>query len=74
MKSYLRASGLLFNQPLMVTPDVLELGVRWANQVMNLNIINLNASLPASMRMSDNEGSARMEVDDGTRRGASSAI
>lgn len=72
MKSYLRASGLLFNQPLMVTPDVLELGVRWANQVMNLNIINLNASLPASMRMSDNEGSARMEVDDGTRRGASS--
>lgn len=41
IKSYLRTSGLLFNQPLMVTPDMLDNAVRWANQVMNLNIINL---------------------------------
>lgn len=58
MKSYLRTSGLLFNQPLMVTPDVLELGVRWANQVMNLNIINLGPATAPAMRMDDNEGSA----------------
>lgn len=41
IKSYLRTSGLLFNQPLLVTPDMLDNAVRWANQVMNLNIINL---------------------------------
>jgi signal peptide peptidase SppA len=41
MKHYIRASGLLFNQPLLLTPDMLSLGVRWANQAMNLNIINL---------------------------------
>lgn len=40
-KSYLRASSLLFNQPLLVTPDMLDLGVRWANQTMSLNIVNL---------------------------------
>jgi signal peptide peptidase SppA len=44
MKQHLRASGLLFNQPLLVTPDMLDLGVRWANQAMNLNIINLGGS------------------------------
>lgn len=71
MKSYLRASSLLFNQPLMVTPDVLELGVRWANQVMNLNIINLGQGAGPAMRMGDNEG-ARMEMGDGSRRGSAS--
>lgn len=73
MKSYLRASGLLFNQPLMVTPDVLELGVRWANQVMNLNIINLGPSAAPTMRMDDNEGSAaRLQGPDTDRRGPAS--
>ncbi len=43
MKNYLRASSLLFNQPLLVTPDMLDLGVRWANQAMSLNIINIGA-------------------------------
>ena len=31
MKNYLRASSLLFNQPLLVMPDMLDLGVRWAS-------------------------------------------
>lgn len=44
MKNYLRLSSLLFNQPLMVTPDMLDLGVRWANQAMHLNIINIGPS------------------------------
>jgi signal peptide peptidase SppA len=43
MKNYLRASSLLFNQPLLVMPDILDLGVRWANQVMSLNIVNIGA-------------------------------
>lgn len=40
-ENYLRASSLLFNQPLLVMPDMLDLGVRWANQVMSLNIVNI---------------------------------
>ncbi|MGV3679679.1 MAG: S49 family peptidase [Acidovorax sp.] len=61
---YIRAASLLFNQPLLATPDLLELGVRWANQVMALNIVNI--SMPGQlaqpgMRMSDDEG-GRIEV------------
>lgn len=54
MKNYLRASSLLFNQPLLVTPDMLDLGVRWANQAMSLNIVNIGAP-----------GLARLWADDG---------
>lgn len=63
MKSYLRASSLLFNQPLMVTPDVLELGVRWANQVMNLNIINLGPPSDRAYRDDDYHRDSRMAVE-----------
>ncbi len=71
MKSHIRTSALLFNQPLLATPDLLELGVRWANQVMGLNIINVHAG-PVS-RMGDEDGPApRMEVDGG-RHGSTAA-
>lgn len=57
MKHYLRASSMLFNQPLLVLPDTLDMGVRWANQVMSLNIINLG---PAGAGMwKDDEASDR---------------
>lgn len=72
MKSYLRTSGMLFNQPLLVTPDVLELGVRWANQVMNLNIINLSPSTADKIWRDDGERSARMSVEDERRSGTAS--
>lgn len=55
MKNYLRASGLLFNQPLLVSPDMLDLGVRWANQAMNLNIINLSPGSGASLWYDDDD-------------------
>ncbi|MCQ9422713.1 S49 family peptidase [Pseudomonas sp. LJDD11] len=55
MKNYLRASGLLFNQPLLVSPDMLDLGVRWANQAMNLNIINLAPGSGASLWYDDDD-------------------
>ncbi len=42
MKHHLRAANLLFNQPLLVTPDMLDLGMRWANHTMSLNIVNLD--------------------------------
>lgn len=69
MKSYLRASGLLFNQPLMVTPDVMDLGVRWANQVMNLNIINLGPGA-ADKISRDDEAGGRMSAQDEQHGGA----
>ena len=55
MKQHLRATSLLFNQPLLVTPDMLDLGVRWANQAMSLNIVNLSmgglSSLPTDTKL-----------------------
>ena len=53
MKNYLRASSLLFNQPLLVTPDMLDLGVRWANQAMSLNIVNIGAREGAALWADD---------------------
>lgn len=53
MKNYLRASSLLFNQPLLVTPDMLDLGVRWANQAMSLNIVNIGAREGAALWKDD---------------------
>lgn len=55
-RNYLRTANLLFNQALMVTPEMLDLGVRWANQAMQLNIVNVG---PAGERMfHDDDGPA----------------
>ncbi|HBN9870076.1 TPA: S49 family peptidase [Pseudomonas aeruginosa] len=69
MKRHLRASSLLFNQPLLVTPDMLDLGIRWANQVMNLNIINLGAGA-ARLWQDDGDQMARLEQAEERRRSA----
>lgn len=53
MKRHLRAASLLFNQPLLTTPDMLDLAVRWANQTMHLNIINLSVGQITEPRMLD---------------------
>lgn len=66
-KRYLRASSLLFNQPLLVTPDMLDLGVRWANQTMNLNIINLSGS---AQLWKDDDPIDRVAFADEQRRNA----
>ncbi|WP_068587772.1 MULTISPECIES: S49 family peptidase [unclassified Pseudomonas] len=66
-KRYLRASSLLFNQPLLVTPDMLDLGVRWANQTMSLNIINLGG---AAQMWQDDEPLDRVAYADEQRRTA----
>lgn len=69
MKHYLRASSLLFNQPLLVSPDMLDLGVRWANQAMNLNIINIGAGGSAKM-MEDDDYVDRIALAEERRRTA----
>ncbi len=67
MKAYLRAASLLFNQPLLITPDMLELGVRWANQAMSLNIVNIGAGDGARM-MEDEGHSDRLALAEESRR------
>ncbi|WAC45585.1 S49 family peptidase [Pseudomonas sp. SL4(2022)] len=67
MKHYLRAASLLFNQPLLVAPDMLDLGVRWANHAMNLNIINIGGSGAALMH-DDSDYSERLERIEEQRR------
>src|SRR5690606_37283079 len=41
MRTHLRAASMLFTQPLLVAPELLDLAVRWANLTMNLNIVNV---------------------------------
>lgn len=67
-KRYLRASSLLFNQPLLVTPDMLDLGVRWANQTMSLNIINFGGS--SAQLWKDDDPVDRVAFADEQRRNA----
>ncbi|MBY0455252.1 MAG: S49 family peptidase [Burkholderiaceae bacterium] len=67
MKNYLRLSSMLFNQPLMVTPDMLDLGVRWANQALHLNIINIGPSsaIQAAIPTDFAASNERMAANDG---------
>lgn len=74
MKRHLRASSLLFNQPLLVTPDMLDLGVNWANRVMHLNIVNIGSGALGEARLwhDDDDGAyaTRMERMEESRRQA----
>ncbi|MFJ3259662.1 S49 family peptidase [Pseudomonas sp. NPDC086581] len=67
MRRYLRASTLLFNQPLLVTPELLDLGVRWANQAMQLNIINIGAPVIPQM-WDDDDSTSRLAQQEEQRR------
>lgn len=70
MRQYLRASSLLFNQPLLVAPDMLDLGVRWANRAMNLNIINVGPVGDPRLMPDDDGYAERLAVADSQRRNA----
>lgn len=41
MKNYHRLTSLIFNTPQMVRDDMLDMAVHWANQALNLNIVNI---------------------------------
>ena len=73
MKRHLRAASLLFNQPLLTTPDMLDLAVRWANQTMSLNIVNLSmggATTTPSMFYDDDDYQAEQDRREEQRRAA----
>ena len=53
MKSHLRLAGMIFNQPQLVTDQLMELAVQWANQSLNLNIVNLTVQAAQPMLMED---------------------
>lgn len=44
MKNHHRLISLIFNTPQLIREDVLDLGVHWANQAMNLNIVNIHGA------------------------------
>ena len=74
MKRHLRASSLLFNQPLLVTPEMGDLAVGWANQVMHLYIVNIGSGAIGDAKLwhDDDELSYadRMQRDEQARRAA----
>lgn len=74
MKRHLRAASMLFNQPLLITPEMLDLGVGWANQAMHLNIINIGAQAQgqdaAKLWHDDDDYTARLEHAEHNRRQA----
>lgn len=44
MKPHLRLASLIFNQPQLVSDQMMSLAVQWANQALHLNIVNLTAN------------------------------
>lgn len=73
MKQHLRAASLLFNQPLLTTPDMLDMAVRWANQTMSLNIVNLNmggAAADPKLFYDDEDYQAQQDRREEQRRAA----
>ncbi|MCX5592032.1 S49 family peptidase [Alcaligenes endophyticus] len=44
MKNHHRLISLIFNTPQLIREDVLDMAVHWANQAMNLNIINVHGA------------------------------
>ncbi|WP_057092940.1 signal peptide peptidase SppA [Comamonas thiooxydans] len=68
MKSYLRSAGLIFNQPLLATPDALDMAVRWANQTMNLNIINMPQAGGSAIRTYEDPDDAAAALAYGEER------
>lgn len=44
MKNHHRLISLIFNTPQLIREDVLDMAVHWANQAMNLNIVNVHGA------------------------------
>lgn len=77
MKNYHRLASMIFNQPLAVTDQMLDMAVAWANRAMNLNIINLSANRsnvePAAME-DDGPAPAMSATERRSRAAAESGV
>lgn len=67
MKNYHRLASMIFNTPQMVRDDWLDMAVTWANQSMNLNIVNLNVGSQLQA-MYDDDAPAVEAIDPSERR------
>lgn len=67
MKNYHRLASMIFNTPQMVRDDWLDMAVTWANQSMNLNIVNLNVGSQLQA-MYDDDAPAVEVIDPSERR------
>lgn len=68
MKHYPRIVGMIFNTPQMVRDDWLDMAVNWANQSMNLNIVNLHVAGQSLQAMHDDDGPAVEAIAPSERR------
>jgi hypothetical protein len=68
LKPHLRLASLIFNQPQLVTDPMMSLAVQWANQALNLNIVNLTVNGVQPKIMEDDE------FDSGAQMAAASGV
>ncbi|AFQ50439.1 S49 family peptidase [Burkholderia cepacia] len=70
MKPHLRLASLIFNQSQLVTDPMMALAVQWANQALNLNIVNLtmNGAQPKIMEDDEFDSGAQMAAASERRR------
>lgn len=70
MKPYLRIASLIFNQPQLVSDQMMSLATQWANQALHLNIVNLSVQggQPNIMEADDYGAGAQMASAAGRRR------
>lgn len=63
MKPHLKLASLIFNQPQLVSDQMMSLAVQWANQALHLNIVNLSVNGNQAKIMEDDDalgGGAQM--------------
>ncbi|MBN7138993.1 capsid protein [Lysobacter enzymogenes] len=65
MKSFTRLQNLIFNVPLFVRPDALNFVANWAEQAMQLNVVN---SPGAQLFSDDADPAAQMRAQDDRRQ------
>ncbi|SAK69536.1 peptidase S49 [Caballeronia pedi] len=62
MKPHLRLASLIFNQPQLVSDQMMSLAVQWANQALHLNIVNLTVNGTQPKLMDDDGISASTQM------------
>lgn len=70
MKPHLKLASLIFNQPQLVSDQMMSLAVQWANQALHLNIVNLTVSGSQPKVMDDDLGGAVQMASASDRRRA----
>jgi len=70
MKPHLKLASLIFNQPQLVSDQMMSLAVQWANQALHLNIVNLTVNGAQPKIMDDDLGGGVQMASASDRRRA----